>query len=536
MKPDRTCATERQCLRLGIDVGGTNTDAVLMQGRTILATNKSFTSSDVTSGVIESVTRLLEASALPPGAVGQVMIGTTQFINAFVQRRDLASVAVVRAALPRGDGVPSLVTWPADLLSVIGRHAYEVHGGAGYNGSCYAEIDKAEVRRVAQDIRRLGISSIAVSATYAPLRPDIEAQVERILLESCPDASVTQSAAVGGLGLVDRENAAIINASLAPLAQRVVTGLKLAFSELGIRAPIYISQNDGTLISTAEAARHPVFNCAAGPTNSIRGAAFLSGLTDAVVIDVGGTTTDVGFVSMGFPKESALPHLIGGVRTNMRMPDVLSIALGGGTRIAFEGTIKLGPLSVGHRLSTEALVFGGETLTASDVAVAAGAARLGDPRRVAHLHRALVEGAMARMAQITEETIDRVKTSGAAAPAVLVGGGSILLPGALRGTSQVVRPPHAAVANAVGAAIATVSGRVDKMYDIATLGRDAALAQARSEAIQSAIAAGADPTTIEIVEITELPMTHIRANATQIKVRAVGELGWTNGAPASLEA
>lgn len=513
-------------LRIGIDVGGTNTDAVLMAGRTVLAATKSFTSSDVTSGVVTSVSRLLAAGNVRAADVTRVMIGTTQFINAFVQRRDLVEVAVVRAALPRGDGVPSLVTWPEDLLSCIGRNCYEVQGGANYDGSQYAELNVDEVRRVADDIRLRGISSAAVSATYSPLCPEIEARLEELLQQACPGLKVTRSVAVGGLGLIDRENAAVINASLVPLAERVVAGLIAAFGELGVSAPLHISQNDGTLISPQEAARHPVFTCAAGPTNSIRGAAFLSGRADAVVIDVGGTTTDVGYIAKGFPKETALPNIIGGVRTNMRMPDVLSVPMGGGTVVNLEGGMSLGPVSVGHRLQTEGLVFGGGTLTATDLAVAAGAAQVGDPARVAHLPKALVREAMARITAIAEEAIDRIKTSSSPVPAVLVGGGSILLPGSLIGVSEIDRPDHAAVANAVGAAIATVSGRVDKMYDLTSGGREAALARARGEACEAAIAAGADPQTVDIVEIIELPMTHIRADATRIKARAVGELAY----------
>lgn len=510
-------------IRLGIDVGGTNTDAVLMRGRDILGTNKSFTTSDVTSGVIESVERLLADTGIPPGEVGHVMIGTTQFINAFVQRRDLVKTAIVRASLPRGDGVPPLTSWPEDLLAVIGHHVFEIHGGANYDGSTYADLDERELAEVAEILRQREIGAVAVSTTYAPLRPDIEERMAAFFRAALPSVPVTLSGAVGGLGLIDRENAAVINASLAPLARRVVKGLEDAISALGLNATLFISQNDGTLISTEEAARHPVFTCAAGPTNSIRGAAFLSGLNDAVVIDVGGTTTDVGSVTHGFPKETALPNFIGGVRTNMRMPDVLSVPLGGGTLVDLE-QMSLGPASVGHRLKQEALVFGGQTLTATDVAVAAGVADIGDVASVSNLPSEAVARAMATMASIAEDAVDRIKTSAVPVPAILVGGGHILLPDQLPGIDRIVRPHHAEVANAVGAAIATVSGRVDKLYDTAMIGRDGAVEAARQEAIATAVAAGAHPETVEIIELIELPMTHIRAGTTQIKVRAVGEL------------
>jgi N-methylhydantoinase A/oxoprolinase/acetone carboxylase beta subunit len=125
---------------------------------------------------------------------------------------------------------------------------------------------------------------------------------------------------------------------------------------------LFVSQNDGTLISAAYAARYPVLTFGSGPTNSMRGAAFLTGMRDAIVMDVGGTTTDIGALVNGFPRESSLAVDIGGVRTNFRMPDILSIGLGGGTAepaTAPRDALRIGPDSVGYRLLGESLSFGG---------------------------------------------------------------------------------------------------------------------------------------------------------------------------------
>ncbi len=132
------------------------------------------------------------------------------------------------------------------------------------------------------------------------------------------------------------------------------------------------------------AERYPVATFASGPTNSMRGAAFLSGLTDCAVVDIGGTTSDVGVLQHGFPREASVAVEIGGVRTNFRMPDVLSLGIGGGSHV--DGA-EVGPQSVGYELTTRALVFGGDTLTATDLAVAAGLAEIGDPDRVAGTRR-----------------------------------------------------------------------------------------------------------------------------------------------------
>lgn len=511
--------------RLGIDVGGTNTDVVLMHGREVVATAKSFTTADVRSGVINAVTMILDQAGQHRDAIGAVMIGTTQFVNAFVQRRGLAQVAVFRVSLPKADGVPPLTGWPDDLVEAAGDHIYMVGGGSLYTGKDYAPIDEDALRAAAIEARDKGLKAVAISANFAPIRPDIEERAAEIVLSAIPDARITLSHKVGGIGLIDRENAAIINAMLAELSGQVIGSLESALAELRIDAPIFISQNDGTLITTEVAAAFPIFTCSAGPTNSIRGAAFLTGLDEAVVVDIGGTTSDIGFLLRGFPRETTAANDIGGVRTNFRMPDVLSIGIGGGSlvRQGDSGCI-VGPTSVGYRLQEEGLVFGGNTLTATDIAVRAGQAEIGDAAKVAHLDAGLVDAALDDLHAQIEEAIDHIKTSQHAIPLVLVGGGSILIGRPLKGTSNVLRPDHASVANAVGAAIALVSGRVDKLYDVAVLGRDAAIARAKDDATAEAVKAGARAEDVEIVEVVELPMTHMKSGTVQIRVRAVGPL------------
>jgi N-methylhydantoinase A/oxoprolinase/acetone carboxylase beta subunit len=515
----------RPKFRLGIDVGGTNTDAVLMCGKEVVAAAKSFTTEDVRSGAVNAVARLLEAAGEARADIEAVMIGTTQFVNAFVQRRELDRVAVFRVSLPKADGVPPLTGWPDDLVEAINPQIHMVGGGSYYTGKEYAPLDEDALRAAAAQAQAEGIVAVAISANFAPMRPDIEERAAAIVRSAMPGARITLSSQVGGLGLIERENATVINASLGALSVKVIRSLVAAFAELGIAAPIYISQNDGTLISTEAAERFPILTCSAGPTNSIRGAAFLTGLDEAIVADIGGTTTDIGFLLRGFPRETTAANYIGGVRTNFRMPDVLSIGLGGGSIVRQAGAIvTAGPQSVGYRLAQEGMVFGGQILTASDIAVRAGQADFGDPGLVAHLPEPLVQSALDAIHAMIEVAVDQVKTSPKPMPLVLVGGGSVLVSRTLKGASEVLRPQHAEVANAVGAAIALVSGRVDKLYDVGVLGRDEALAQARAEATRVAIDAGAHAERVDVLDIVELPMTHMRSGCVQIRVRVAGPL------------
>jgi N-methylhydantoinase A/oxoprolinase/acetone carboxylase beta subunit len=279
-------------------------------------------------------------------------------------------------------------------------------------------------------------------------------------------------------------------------------------------------------MDAAFAERFPVLTFASGPTNSMRGAAFLSGVKDGIVIDVGGTTTDVGALQRGFPREANVAVEVGGVRTNFRMPDVFSIGLGGGSLVAEDGAsgrVSIGPRSVGYRLTQDALIFGGKTLTTSDIVVAAGRADFGDPSKVAHLPRSLIEKAQDKIAEITHNAVERTRLSPDPVPLIVVGGGSVLI-GQKVGDLEVLKPKHFACANAVGAAIAQVSGEVDRIYMLNASTREEALRDAKQKAMDAAVASGARRESVAVVDVEDVPLAYIPGNATRVRVKAVGDL------------
>lgn len=509
--------------RIGIDVGGTNTDAVLMRGNEVVAKIKTPTTEDVTSGITTALDHILSVSDTSTSEIAGVMIGTTHFTNAVVERRRLQPTAAVRLGLPATAALPPMVDWPEDLAETLGRHTYLCHGGYEFDGREISKFDPEEIKSVAADIRAKGIAAIAVSSVFSPVNQEMEKQAADILLAEVPGSSVTLSSEIGRIGLLERENAAILNACLRNLAQDTVAAFKRAIGELGIKAPLYLTQNDGTLMSAEFAELYPVLTFASGPTNSMRGAAFLSGLKDAMVVDVGGTTSDVGALTHGFPREASVAVDVGGVRTNFRMPDVFSFGLGGGSLVR-QNPLRIGPQSVGYRLTREAIVFGGDTLTTSDIAVAAGIAEFGDPSKVAELDKRLVEDAIDLIQRMSEAAVDRMKTSSADVPVIVVGGGSVLISKPIAGASEMVKPPHFEAANAVGAAIAQISGEVDRVYSLESMTREQALDDAKSEATAKAIEAGADPKTITIVDVEDVPLAYLPGNATRIRVKAVGDL------------
>jgi len=512
-------------MRIGVDVGGTNTDAVIMDGRSLVASHKAATSENVSDGIVDAVRAVLARSRTPADRVESVMIGTTQFTNAFVERRDLLEVAVFRIALPAARALPPMVDWPEDLHRAVGAHHYLIRGGYQCDGRVNTPFDAAAVRTAALDMKRKGLRAAAVLGLFSPVHSDLEERAREIILGEVPDAAVTLSARIGRIGLLERENAAIMNASLADLAGRVVSSFRAALTALSVDAPFFISQNDGTLMRADYVEQYPVLTFASGPTNSMRGAVYLSGLANAVVADTGGTTTDIGVLSGGFPRESSVTVDIGGVRTNFRMPDVIALGLGGGSLVARAGArVAIGPRSVGHRLERVARVFGGETLTATDIAVAAGYADIGDRERVAALDPALVSAAVEEIHRIVTEGVDRMKTNAEPVPLVLVGGGAVLIDRDIPGCSERVVPEHAGVANAIGACIAQVGGEVDRVFSYEQVGRDEALAQAKAEAVRLAVEAGAAGESVETVDVEEVPLAYIPGGAVRVRMKVAGEL------------
>ncbi|MEV5303298.1 hydantoinase/oxoprolinase family protein [Amycolatopsis methanolica] len=516
-------------MRIGIDVGGTNTDAVLLDGEVVLADVKTATSADVTTGIVNALEALRRQRPFDPAGVHAVMLGTTHFINAIVEADRLAPTAAIRLGLPTTAALPPLVEWPERLVRAIGGQAYLCHGGHEFDGRIISPLKRSELVRIAEELGEAGIRSIALSSVFSPVNAEMEQEAASILLDQLPDVHISLSHEVGRVGLLERENATIINACLRELAEQICTGLAQTLADAGFNAPLYLSQNDGTLMEVGYAREYPVATFASGPTNSMRGAAFLSGLGHCVVVDVGGTTSDVGILESGFPREATAEVSVGGVRTNFRMPDVLSIGIGGGSRVRTDGDLPtVGPDSVGYRLREQARVFGGPTLTATDIAVAAGMADIGDRARVRDLAPGMVQAAVETMTAQVASAVDQMRTSPEPLPVVLVGGGSILLTDDFPGATKVHRPDHYANANAIGAAIAQIGGEVDRIFGVEPGKRDSVLDQAKEEATARAVAAGAEPSSVEIVDVDEVPVAYLPGNATRIRVRAVGDLVLTS--------
>lgn len=509
-------------MRIGIDVGGTHTDAVLVAGSEIVAACKQLTTADVLSGVKAALSDLQKQAGGWP-ALDAVMLGTTQFTNAVIERRELAEVAAIRIGLPSGRGLPPGCGWPDDIHACLGTGSYALPGGFLYDGRELAAEDPAQIEQCIADIADKKLTNIAISSAFSPANPEPELRMAGLIQRACPDARITLSHQVGRLGLLERENAAMLNAALKPFAARVVEAFEGALEEFGITAPFFISQNDGTLMDAQFVREFPALTFSSGPTNSLRGAARLTGIEDAIVVDIGGTTSDIGVLRGGFPRESNRAVDVGGVRTNFRMPDILAIGLGGGSLVSEDGRT-VGPQSVGHRLVTQALVFGGNTLTATDIVVAAGLADVGDKSKVSHLPRETVANALDQMRFLLEENIRLMKPDKQPLPVILVGGGAILAPRDLTQASEVLTPPNSGVANAIGAAIALVGGEAEIFADYREEKREDALERAKRQAQDVAVSAGGMSATARVTEVEETPIPYMDDGVTRIRVKVVSDV------------
>jgi N-methylhydantoinase A/oxoprolinase/acetone carboxylase beta subunit len=318
------------------------------------------------------------------------MLGTTHATNAVLERRNLRRVAVIRIGGPATHSVRPMFGWPRDLTDAISVGATIVDGGVEFDGRDLSPLDTDAIARFLGEVGGAA-QGVVITSVFAPVSPRHELLAADIVKRELGEIHVSLSHEIGSIGLLERENATILNGALAGVARDVAEAMRAALAVHRLQPTRFFAQNDGTLMGLDHALRYPVLTIGSGPANSVRGAAFLTGISDSLVADVGG--------------------------------------------------------------------------------------------------------------------------------------GSILVPDRIPGVSEIIRPEHFDAANAVGAAIASVSGQVDRIFHLGPDGRQAVLDEARDEARERAVAAGADPGTVQIIEVEEIPLAYLTSPAVRIRVKAAGTLG-----------
>lgn len=540
---------------IGIDVGGTNTDSVLLDPRRVNEPNhgifswhKSVTTPDVSDGIQAAILKLFEEHREKMKEVMAVTIGTTHFINAVIEqdRARLNKVAVIRLCSLFSRYSPPFCDFPEGLAEVVNGYIGYCTGGNQVDGQEINELDELEIRAHCVQIKEKGIKAVAVVGIFSMMDSKQELRAAQIIKEEIPDADIVVSHEISGIGFLERESATVLNASIKAFARKIITSFNLAVQKLGLDCAVLLTQNDGTVLTTEEAMKTPIRTFSSGATNSMRGAGFLCATHPQVqghnvlVVDVGGTTTDVGMLlSTGFPRQSSTYSIIGGVRMNFSMPHVQSIGLGGGSIVRGEGLdLTIGPDSVGADIVNKSLVFGGDVVTTTDVTIAKNIEssdydklvyEIGDITKVRGKFSEEYQVEFAKVLKRNiEKILDRMRTSPEPIAVILVGGGSFIVPTELEGASVVLRPPYFQIANAIGSALPKISHTILKMKSIENASeRDKFSANLLDEAKAALISKGVMESSIDIATLFNEPIPYAD-KIYKFEVKVVGEVDYDN--------
>lgn len=330
-------------LVLGIDTGGTYTDGVLLEYETrrVVASHKSLTTKRDFSIGIENVIEGIQIE--DPADIRMVSISTTLATNAIAEGVE-PSVRGKRVALV-------LIGYDPDLISTFkmeGRFStpnyYFFDGGHDLYGREKKELDLPNILAKVSEIKDQ-VDAIAVSSYFSPLNPEHENRAYRAISSICDLPIVLGHQLSTRLGSVERATTAALNASLLAVLQDFVIAVRRAMERRTIDAPLMVVRGDGTLMSDEFAARTPVETIHSGPAASAIGGRFLSRLDNALILDVGGTTTDIALIEGGQVAVSEQGATVSEFKTSVKAANLLSIALGGDSHITWgrEKEIVVGP-------------------------------------------------------------------------------------------------------------------------------------------------------------------------------------------------
>ncbi|WP_329058542.1 hydantoinase [Streptomyces sp. NBC_00117] len=448
---------------IGVDVGPTGTDAVLLDGdgtggatggsRALRAVRVPSLPGDAVGSLVAAVEALPRE---PRARATQLAVGLRVADRALAERAGLAHVGVLRIGGEAADTVRPLFGWPAELRGAVCAGTANVAGGGGLGPHDGAPLDRDAVARFAAELAGRA-EAFAVCAVFAPADGTQEREAAEILrAEAGADVPVVLSGEIGSLGLLRRENATVLDAALCLLVARVADELTAALPLLGLApgAAVLVTRHDGTLMSLDHLRRQPGLSLGSGPACTIRGAGLLGGVRDAVVADIGERRARVGALTAGYPQEAGPGGRIGGVPVSLRVPELLTV----------------------------------------DAAA----------------HRDLAEA------------VDRMQPAAGRLPVVLVGGGAAAVPGRALPGCDVVRPGHGGVAGAFGAAASPVGGHHERIVRAGPGRRlDAVRDEVRDLARAGAVRAGADPRRVRTLLEPDLAVPYL-PDALLLRARAFG--------------
>ncbi len=464
---------------VGLDVGGTHTDVVVLKGKEIVCKVKLMTDHEnlldtVCFGVFEA-TRDLE-----PQSIQRLVVSTTLATNAIVQGKT-EPVGVLVAS---GPGMN-----PNDFA--IGAHYYPVSGTIDHRGKEIAPINEGEIVKIGKKLKSENVRNLALVSKFSVRNPILELKMRDLLANNF--ATVTLGHQVSGqLNFARRIATAYLNAAVVEISHRFYEAVRGCIRQQGIQVQLEILKADGGTMAQESSTQYAVETILSGPAASVMGTlAFGDPGREEVVLDIGGTTTDIAILVNGVPLLKPLGIRIGGYNTLVRALRTVSIGVGGDSWVRFEnGVLKVGPDRKGR-----ALAYGGPEPTPTDALITLGLAKGGErPRAIEGMQRLAeqmdkgvdetaeavisktcdlileaVRALVGRVNQMPVYTIHELLEGRVVEPSgmIVIGGPAREFAPRLEAMSgwQVRVPPDHEVANAIGAAVARTTCEVTVLAD-----------------------------------------------------------------------
>lgn len=512
-------------IKLGIDVGGTNTDVVIVgnEGK-LLSWKKQLTSKDIISGIEEATKGVINEAGIDAAQIKGVFVGTTHVQNALYHPAQLAKTALIRIMKKTSPMKPALF-WPEHLDQYIGKVYHLPH----FFDDSGKMAQPPDMTRIYREIKEENFESICIVGVNSPLMNKEEYFIRDELKKRCPNIPITLSHQLGSFGFIERENAALLNAILSKVIRRAMLDLTGLFQKLSLQCPYWLTQNDGSLIELKEAIDYPIFTIGSGATNSFRGASILSGLRECIVVDFGGSTIEIGKIQNGQPEISVGSSPFLNIDVNMRVPKMYSLPYGGGSLISLDQEVVQIRETIASDLEHQGLSWGGDSWTLTDSFIKVDTESLSDEKiTLEGLEKISFEDCQKVIRKVTQdikEKITRLEFNSEGLPIVLVGGGSELLVNRLFGKyKRVYHPIGHHISNAIGACFAPLSAQTDKVIWLKNHTKEEIIEQEKEKLFQQLRHKGAKEQSIKMVSIEEFPFDYFKGEVLRIRLKAIGEL------------
>ena len=376
---------EKRTIRIGVDVGGTNTDICAIDEKTgeLMVYKLPSSLYDQSAAVVEGIQVIAKENDFSGSDVSRFMHGTTVATNAILEGRGARTALITtggfRDLLEIGrQKRPDLYDLQADKARTLVTRdlRYEVNERLDYKGEVVREIDPEEIRRVVLALKEQGAEAVAVMLLNAYLNPGNEKQIKAILEELCPDAFLTISSDLSRqFREYERLCGTVLNSFVGPEVRKYMNNLKKTLESIGISST-YINHSNGGLMSIDESVKFPVKTALSGPAAGVVGAQYITELIDEknlITVDIGGTSTDISLVVDG-KFEASDEKTISGYPVRIPSIDISTIGAGGGSIgwVDSGGVLKVGPQSAGACPGPACYKLGGQEATITDARVTLG--------------------------------------------------------------------------------------------------------------------------------------------------------------------